>query len=83
MKKFFLLIPLISFAYFYPFKYQFVFMRSCMSHSTLPNKYEYCRCVYEKVKATYPYNYFLWHQTDIDVLKKVAVFSKECLNKSN
>jgi hypothetical protein len=52
-----------------------------MQNSPLPNKYEYCRCVFEKIKDRYPYEYFIWHQLDYDVLNFIAKASRECLNK--
>ena len=78
LKKLLFFFPFILSAYFYPFKYQFVFIHSCMENSNLPNKYEYCRCVYDKIKETYPYDYFIWNSTSPDVLKKIVEFSKEC-----
>jgi len=50
-----------------------------MQNSSLPNKYQYCQCVFDKIKATYPYNYFIFHSTDKNVLNQIALFSKECL----
>ncbi|WP_024790908.1 MULTISPECIES: hypothetical protein [unclassified Lebetimonas] len=81
MKKLLVFLPLFLFSYNYPFDYQFKFIHSCMQNSSLPNKYKYCRCVFEKIKSAYPYNYFIWHKTDNDVLKFIAKASKECLNK--
>ena len=81
MKKFLLFFPFILSAYYYPLNYQFVFMRNCMQNSSLPNKYEYCRCVFNKIKKTYPYDYFEFHSSNPNVLSKIAIFSKECLNK--
>ena len=52
-----------------------------MQNSSLPNKYEYCRCVFNKIKKTYPYDYFEFHSSNPNVLSKIAIFSKECLNK--
>ena len=79
MKKLLFLFPLLLSAYFYPFDYKFVFMRNCMQNSTLPNKYEYCACVFNKIKETYPYDYFAYHAGDKEVLINIAKFSKECL----
>ena len=81
MKKLLFFFPFILSAYYYPLNYQFVFMRNCMQNSSLTNKYEYCKCVFEKIKETYPYDYFAFHSSDTDVLSKIAIFSKECLNK--
>ncbi len=81
MKKLLFFFPLFLFAYFYPLNYKFVFMRNCMQNSSLNNKYKYCNCVFEKIKETYPYDYFIYHSSDADVLSKIAVFSKECLYK--
>jgi len=81
MKKIFIFFPLFLFSYYYPFNYKFVFIHNCMQNSSLPNKYEYCQCVFDKIKATYPYNYFSLHSSDKDILNKIAIFSKECLQK--
>ncbi len=80
MKKL-LLFPSLLLAYFYPINYEFVFIRNCMQNSSLPNKYKYCKCVFNKIKETYPYDYFAYHASDEKVLSKIATFSKECLNK--
>jgi len=79
MKKLLIFFPLFLFSYYYPFNYQFTFIHNCMLNSPIKNKYNYCRCVYEKIKTTYPYNYFIYHQLDRDVLNKIVLFSKECL----
>jgi hypothetical protein len=81
MKKIILIFPLFLFSYYYPFEYQFKFIHACEQNSPLPNKYEYCRCVFQKIKNKYPYEYFLWHQTDPDVLNFVAKVSRECIKK--
>jgi len=79
MKKILLFLPFILSAYYYPLDYQFVFMHNCMQNSNLPNKYKYCRCVFEKIKETYPYNYFIYHSNDREVLQTIAKFSRECI----
>ncbi len=79
MKKLLFFFPFILSAYFYPIKYEFVFMHNCMQSSSLPNKYKYCKCVFEKIKETYPYNYFAYHADDKKVLEKIVEFSKECI----
>ncbi|GAX87208.1 conserved hypothetical protein [Lebetimonas natsushimae] len=81
MKKLILIFPLFLFSYYYPFDYQFKFIHACEQSSSLPDKYNYCKCVFEKIKARYPYNFFIWHQKDKDVLNFIAKVSKECLNK--
>ena len=79
MKKLLLFLPFTLFAYFYPLNYEFVFMRNCMQNSPLPNKYEYCKCVFNKIKENYPYDYFSYHSSDKEVLETIAKFSRECL----
>jgi hypothetical protein len=81
MKKFLIFLPLFLFSYYYPYEFQFKFIHACMQNSHLSNKYEYCRCVFEKIKTRYPYNYFIWHETDTDVLNFIAKASKECIKR--
>jgi len=50
-----------------------------MQNSSLANKYQYCECVFNKIKDTYSYDYFIWHSTDLQVLNSLKKFSKECL----
>ena len=57
-------------------------MHSCMQNSSLTDKYGYCECVYNKIKETFPYSYFIYHSGDKEVLNSIALFSKYCLNKS-
>ena len=52
-----------------------------MQNSSIPNKYQYCRCVFNKIKETYPYNYFAWHSSDPQILNSIKIFSKECINQ--
>ena len=77
--KLLIFLPLFLFSYYYPLNYQFVFMRKCMQNSSLANKYQYCECVFNKIKDTYSYDYFIWHSTDLQVLNSLKKFSKECL----
>jgi len=79
MKKLLFFFPFILSAYYYPLNYQFVFMHNCIQNSPLPNKYKYCMCVFEKIKETYPYQYFSIHSSDKKILDKISQFSKECL----
>jgi len=79
--KFLIFLPLFLFSYYYPLNYEFVFMRNCMQNSSLPNKYQYCKCVFDKIKESYPYNYFGWHTTDPKILNSIKKFSKECINQ--
>jgi len=81
MKKLLFFIPLFLFSYYYPLNYEFVFIRNCMQNSSLPNKYRYCECVFEKLKETYPYDYLEFHSTAPDVINFIKNASKECLNK--
>jgi len=76
---FFIFLPLFLFAYYYPVNYQFVFINNCMRNSSFKDKYEYCKCVFDKIKENYPYDYFAYHQTDKEILNKIAIFSKECI----
>jgi len=79
MKKLLIFLPFFLFSYYYPLNYEFVFMRNCMQNSSLPNKYQYCKCVFDKIKETYSYNYFIYHSTDNKILFSIKRFSKECL----
>ncbi len=82
MKKFLFFIPLFLFSFEYPLEYKFQFMHSCMQNSSLPNKYQYCNCMFNKIKETFPYIYFANHSADKDVLNSLVFFSRECLQKT-
>jgi len=82
MKKLLFFIPFVLFSFEYPIEYKFQFMHSCMQNSSLTNKYQYCECVYNKIKNTFPYIYFASHSSDKDVLNSLVLFSKECLNNN-
>ncbi len=81
MKKLLLFLPFILLGYNYPINYKFNFIHKCMQNSSIKNNYKYCKCVFNKIKKTFPYNYFIYHSSDKQVLEKIAIFSKECLKK--
>jgi hypothetical protein len=49
-----------------------------MQNYTLPNKYEYCRCVLKKIENRFTYEFFVYNSTSKEVLNFILKASREC-----
>ncbi|AZV46179.1 hypothetical protein C3L23_02500 [Nautilia sp. PV-1] len=81
MKKLLLFLPLFAFSFYYPLNFKFQFIHNCMQTSSLPNKYQYCECVYNKITNRFTYQFFSYNTASPEVLNFIRKASKECLIK--
>lgn len=79
MKKILLFSPVFLFSFYYPLEIRFQFMHDCIQNSSLPNKYEYCECIYNKLTNRFTYQYFVWDSSSPKIIAFIKKASKECL----